>query len=164
MEYHSQYHLQIEIYKLVYIYIYIILYYYILYIFYLAPPFLRNSNGGSIAMSPEDIMRMTLARFDGLEVAFRNRQAELHHEQPRNHGLSSRQIELFPVRKYRPIQNGASELTQCTICLCDYEEGENVRTLPCFHYFHVDCIDSWLAQHSQCPLCKNDVHHYEMNE
>lgn len=120
-------------------------------------------------MSPEDIMRMTLARFDGLEIAFRNRQESqqryIQQQQRRNgqsQGLSARQIELFPVRKYFPIESNDTELTQCPICLCDYESGDDVRTLPCFHYFHVSCIDSWLNQHSVCPLCKNDVHHHDM--
>jgi len=43
----------------------------------------------------------------------------------------------------------------CSICLADFEDGEEGRTLPCEHLFHVPCIDGWLAQHLQCPLCRH---------
>jgi hypothetical protein len=42
----------------------------------------------------------------------------------------------------------------CTICIDDYVKGEKVRTLDCGHFFHVSCIDEWLAKISDCPLCK----------
>lgn len=34
----------------------------------------------------------------------------------------------------------------CPICVCDFEEGEDIRVLPCDarHQFHVACVDSWL--------------------
>lgn len=33
---------------------------------------------------------------------------------------------------------------QCSICLCDYEDGDNVRLLLCRHSFHVSCLEPWL--------------------
>ncbi|CAN0440377.1 unnamed protein product, partial [Hapterophycus canaliculatus] len=51
---------------------------------------------------------------------------------------------------------GEEEAT-CAICLCDEEEGQNLRVLPCGHFFHSDCVDVWLAQSSSCPFCKQDV-------
>eukprot|EP01006_Ploeotia_vitrea_P001476 TRINITY_DN104922_c0_g1_i1.p1 TRINITY_DN104922_c0_g1~~TRINITY_DN104922_c0_g1_i1.p1 ORF type:complete len:445 (-),score=57.14 TRINITY_DN104922_c0_g1_i1:855-2105(-) len=46
---------------------------------------------------------------------------------------------------------------RCTICLEDYEDGEVIRSLMCFHQFHCDCVDSWLKENSACPVCKHDV-------
>jgi hypothetical protein len=43
---------------------------------------------------------------------------------------------------------------RCGICLSPYNEGENVRTLRCFHYFHVNCIDPWLETSDNCPNCR----------
>ena len=37
------------------------------------------------------------------------------------------------------------------ICLLDFEEGEFVKYLYCFHLFHSECIDMWFAKHSNCP-------------
>ena len=33
----------------------------------------------------------------------------------------------------------------------DFEEGEEVKYLHCFHLFHAECIDSWFAKHCNCP-------------
>ncbi|KAK2382440.1 E3 ubiquitin-protein ligase SDIR1 [Trifolium repens] len=45
------------------------------------------------------------------------------------------------------------ELT-CTICLDQVNRGEIVRSLPCLHQFHANCIDPWLRQQGTCPICK----------
>ncbi|CAN0854900.1 RING-H2 finger protein ATL65 [Linum grandiflorum] len=46
----------------------------------------------------------------------------------------------------------------CAICLCEFEEGEELKTLPeCMHSFHVGCIDMWLYSHSNCPMCRTDA-------
>lgn len=42
----------------------------------------------------------------------------------------------------------------CMVCHCDFEDGETVKTLPCRHLYHGSCIDTWLADHKTCPLCK----------
>lgn len=45
----------------------------------------------------------------------------------------------------------------CSICLCEYEKGENLIMLPCKHVFHKDCIDSWTEHNTRCPLCNADL-------
>jgi hypothetical protein len=54
--------------------------------------------------------------------------------------------------------------TSCAICLCDYEEGESLRRLPCGHHFHCRCADKWLGRNKRCPLCMQCIdqeHHQE---
>lgn len=46
----------------------------------------------------------------------------------------------------------------CSICLSEFFEGDEVRKLPgCQHRFHKSCVDLWLLQQAQCPLCKGKV-------
>ncbi|KAG0043622.1 hypothetical protein BGZ83_011200 [Gryganskiella cystojenkinii] len=56
-----------------------------------------------------------------------------------------------------PFAN-ANAQTMCAICLAEYEIGDQVRTLPCYHQYHRACIDPWLLQiASLCPICKRDL-------
>ncbi|OAQ31424.1 hypothetical protein K457DRAFT_136322 [Linnemannia elongata AG-77] len=45
----------------------------------------------------------------------------------------------------------------CAICLCEYEDDEELRKMRCTHYFHKECVDEWLRLHRNCPLCKRDI-------
>ncbi len=45
----------------------------------------------------------------------------------------------------------------CPICIVDFEEGDDLRVLPCegHHRFHRVCVDQWLLElSSSCPLCR----------
>ncbi|KAJ7579214.1 hypothetical protein C8J56DRAFT_965107 [Mycena floridula] len=47
----------------------------------------------------------------------------------------------------------------CPICIVDFEEGDDLRLLPCEgkHRFHQDCVDPWLLElSSSCPICRHD--------
>lgn len=45
----------------------------------------------------------------------------------------------------------------CAICLEEYEIGDQLRELPCKHFFHSQCIDPWFKDvHGICPVCKRD--------
>jgi len=46
---------------------------------------------------------------------------------------------------------------KCSICLENFRRGEMIRTLPCFHSYHANCIDPWLRSKSTCPICKHDI-------
>ena len=47
---------------------------------------------------------------------------------------------------------------KCLVCQMEYEDGDNVRTMPCLHYFHTECIDKWLLSRGRtCPICKFDI-------
>lgn len=47
-----------------------------------------------------------------------------------------------------------AENDSCSICMEEYVAGDNVKTLPCLHCFHGRCVDTWLAAHRTCPVCK----------
>ncbi|KAG8663028.1 E3 ubiquitin-protein ligase SDIR1 isoform X1 [Manihot esculenta] len=54
------------------------------------------------------------------------------------------------------VKASEDELT-CSICLEQVNRGELVRSLPCLHQFHTNCIDPWLRQQGTCPVCKYQV-------
>ncbi len=45
----------------------------------------------------------------------------------------------------------------CTICLNNFNAGQDVAELGCRHFFHRDCIAQWLRQHKTCPVCRQQV-------
>ncbi|KAH1196698.1 E3 ubiquitin-protein ligase SDIR1 [Glycine max] len=42
----------------------------------------------------------------------------------------------------------------CSVCLEQVNVGDVLRSLPCLHQFHANCIDPWLRQQGTCPVCK----------
>jgi len=61
----------------------------------------------------------------------------------------------LPIREIQSPEDLKGEV--CTICLCDYEKGNKIKTLPCTHNFHAECIDKWLGSNNKCPNCKRYV-------
>ena len=48
----------------------------------------------------------------------------------------------------------------CPICIVDFEEGDDLRVLPCEgkHRFHQECVDQWLLELSgSCPICRQGL-------
>ncbi|XP_017295354.1 RING finger protein 44 [Kryptolebias marmoratus] len=68
--------------------------------------------------------------------------------------MSRREIQRFPTRTFRSASSGT---TRCQICFCDYSDGEKLRILPCFHDYHIQCIDRWLKDNNTCPICRANL-------
>ncbi|CAN0265738.1 unnamed protein product, partial [Ectocarpus sp. 8 AP-2014] len=51
----------------------------------------------------------------------------------------------------------SSALTDCSVCLEAYRNGDRVCRLPCAHAFHASCINTWLDQQHVCPQCRLDL-------
>uniref|UniRef100_A0A914HME8 RING-type domain-containing protein n=1 Tax=Globodera rostochiensis TaxID=31243 RepID=A0A914HME8_GLORO len=50
------------------------------------------------------------------------------------------------------------EKPECAVCLGNFEAGDKVRPLPpCEHIFHTECIELWLKQHNNCPMCRAEI-------
>jgi hypothetical protein len=45
----------------------------------------------------------------------------------------------------------------CVICLCEFEVGDRLMSLPCAHAFHCACISKWLRRAKTCPLCQQPL-------
>ncbi|KAG5033418.1 hypothetical protein JHK85_017400 [Glycine max] len=74
-----------------------------------------------------------------------------------NSGLDEALIKSIRVCKYNK-GGGLVEGHDCSVCLIEFQENENLRLLPkCNHAFHLPCVDTWLKSHATCPLCRSSV-------
>lgn len=53
-----------------------------------------------------------------------------------------------------PVCPEDDDTFECTICLTEIEDGEQVGVLPCTHIYHVDCLRQWISRKNSCPLCQ----------
>ncbi|CAN1180892.1 RING-H2 finger protein ATL1 [Linum perenne] len=79
-------------------------------------------------------------------------------------GLDESVIRTIPVFKYKKMEkqgkSGTEEATspECAVCLNEFVDEEKLRRIPnCCHVFHIDCIDVWLQNNSNCPLCRTSI-------
>merc|ERR1719174_3346364 len=71
------------------------------------------------------------------------------------HGATSQQISKLDVVEFSAAT--AEHGCTCSVCLCDFEEQEKVKRLPCGHDFHQECIDKWLTKNAICPTCRASI-------
>ncbi|CDW84391.1 e3 ubiquitin-protein ligase [Stylonychia lemnae] len=55
------------------------------------------------------------------------------------------------------FDNTGKDADNCAICYDLLKKGQMVKGLPCMHIFHSKCINQWLKQKLQCPLCKVEI-------
>eukprot|EP00929_Paragymnodinium_shiwhaense_P083296 TRINITY_DN44335_c0_g1_i1.p1 TRINITY_DN44335_c0_g1~~TRINITY_DN44335_c0_g1_i1.p1 ORF type:complete len:401 (-),score=83.40 TRINITY_DN44335_c0_g1_i1:91-1293(-) len=87
------------------------------------------------------------------------------HEETRQAGAASETIEALPTRRFDAETMASSggqgaqggDENKCQICIEEFADGDELRTLPCFHLFHAACVDQWLKVNSVCPTCRHKV-------
>ncbi|OIW16201.1 hypothetical protein TanjilG_18916 [Lupinus angustifolius] len=73
---------------------------------------------------------------------------------PSQQGLEPETIKKLPIVLHRAPSDQDSA-RECCICLSAFRMGEKLKVLPgCDHCFHCECVDNWLQNHSNCPLCR----------
>lgn len=87
----------------------------------------------------------------------------------RNRGLDESVIRAIPIFKFKKrndqnddVFKGEGEkeksFQECSVCLNEFQDDEKLRIIPnCCHFFHIDCIDVWLQNNANCPLCRARV-------
>lgn len=64
-------------------------------------------------------------------------------------------VDELPIVTYRTDDDAQRfRMTTCVVCLCEHEDGEELRELGCGHYWHTECLTRWLAHRRTCPLCQ----------
>ncbi|XP_052705176.1 E3 ubiquitin-protein ligase RNF38-like isoform X3 [Crassostrea angulata] len=73
-------------------------------------------------------------------------------------GLTKPEIEQLPAYRFNK-ENPHSDMdqTSCVVCMCDFENRQLLRVLPCSHEFHAKCVDKWLKTNRTCPICRADA-------
>ncbi|XP_019230094.1 PREDICTED: RING-H2 finger protein ATL16-like [Nicotiana attenuata] len=82
-----------------------------------------------------------------------------------NRGLNESVIRSIPVFQYKKREEKKDDLLventtscECVVCLNEFQENEMLRVIPnCAHVFHIDCIDIWLQNNANCPLCRISI-------
>ncbi|KAL7073934.1 hypothetical protein ACQ4LE_006857 [Meloidogyne hapla] len=102
-------------------------------------------NGGGSATNPHHIVANAMAAATAAE--------------PQPVGATLEQIKRHSqkISYYEDPNIPEQERERCTICLCEFETGDELRGLNCGHLFHMECIDPWLQQNKKCPLCRVEM-------
>ncbi|KAJ8604697.1 hypothetical protein CTAYLR_006560 [Chrysophaeum taylorii] len=79
------------------------------------------------------------------------------HEPNNGRGASRRAISELPTVSYAHGLELGGEDPCCSVCISDFEIGDNLRVLPCKHAFHARCVDQWLTVNANCPLCRKSI-------
>ena len=105
----------------------------------------RRSEGGNTA-EPVDVERFSDVEFDALSSVQLMKGAQ--------------ESSTTPTIQFVATDETSSILTECAICLCDFQDGETLIRLPCAagHMFHRPCIRAALAREftSQCHTVRLD--------
>ncbi|XP_068639511.1 RING-H2 finger protein ATL16-like [Aristolochia californica] len=75
-------------------------------------------------------------------------------------GLDESVIRSIPIFRFKKGEEDGKEknFSECAVCLNEFQEDERLRLLPsCSHAFHIDCIDTWLQNNANCPLCRSSI-------
>ena len=70
---------------------------------------------------------------------------------------SEDRINSLPKKSIDKSMLGSDNKAECSICMESVEIGTEVTVLPCQHWFHFECIKSWLSEHDTCPHCRKPI-------
>ncbi|KAH6879772.1 hypothetical protein B0T10DRAFT_412714 [Thelonectria olida] len=66
-------------------------------------------------------------------------------------------LRKLPRKKVDNKTPGVGDMTECSICIENIQEGQTMITLPCQHQFHEICGVTWLKQPNSCPICRKSI-------
>lgn len=64
--------------------------------------------------------------------------------------------EKWSFQYIRDEDNGEGD-SECRVCLDDLAAEDEIVRLPCMHYAHTRCMETWLIRFPTCPVCRTDA-------
>ncbi|KAF8778799.1 E3 ubiquitin-protein ligase RNF165 like protein [Argiope bruennichi] len=131
-------------------------------------PFHETPDTGLRTLSQQRMQEVNRRRFHQHSVLMQIEGGHIHHHHihqhhyhhpppPRLHHFSVPSVIGLPTGMIMKCNENEDNLEKCTICLCEFEDDEDVRRLPCMHLFHIECVDQWLTTNKRCPICRVDI-------
>lgn len=56
-----------------------------------------------------------------------------------------------------PALTARRGMCRCAVCRLEFCGEDEVRVLPCKHYYHPECASRWLVINKACPVCSKEV-------
>ena len=75
-----------------------------------------------------------------------------------SHFYSQYGIDPEIIRNLPTIKAEEKHVSCCVICTEDIKKGDEILVLNCpgHHFFHANCIKSWLIVKTTCPMCRSE--------
>lgn len=96
--------------------------------------------------------KVTLNKNGGVCKLCYNENEKRINESIENEKNKKRKIDVL-----RPVKIDLIKQNSCAICLCDWEEDDDINILKCHHYFHAKCVNELLKKHKDCPICRESI-------
>ena len=122
-------------------------------------PFLSMNNPENVPNSSNLNRQVPLQPPLYIPPAFHPSELEQYNSNPRirgtNRNINNQKItELLEDVEITEQVLNKNVSKSCIICMEDFEIGEKICYLPCFHFFHSECIKPWTQKSDKCPICK----------
>lgn len=112
---------------------------------------------GDALLPPEGTSEVQQPLGDTADMPLRRHRFRAGVESAQSNALSSSCAGISPTDQEEP----------CSVCLDDIKAGQQIRTLPCFHFLHRHCAEAHFARPSvlepgsrpcvACPVCRVKV-------
>jgi len=117
-----------------------------------------SEGGRSLSAMENALMRLFALEADLLQEVMRH-DADAQRAQQQARAEEEAMKVLSGLRRvpWEAPKVAENEAEECSLCLEEFKEGEELLQLPCHHLFHENCIAPWFRRSLTCPLCKHQL-------